>query len=113
LKPGEKLESGIQKIHVLESQEALLLRAREAFQDVEQGRRPGDRWMIYGPCDYIPPVTVEIVEKRRVIPLDENEGIYVRDVKSGRVRFVVGKSYMLTTYEELWEKKELPLLRNY
>jgi major vault protein len=107
LKPGEKLESGIQKIHVLEAQEAILLRAREAFKEGETARRPGDRWMINGPCDYIPPVTVEIVEKRRFIPLDENEGIYVRDIKTGRVRSVMGVSYMLKSYEELWEK-ELP-----
>jgi len=107
LKPGERLESGIQKIHVLESQEAILLRAREAFKDEDNVRRPGDRWMINGPCDYIPPVTVEIVEKRRVIPLDLNEGIYVRDVKTGRVRARIGESYMLTSYEELWEK-DLP-----
>ena len=39
--------------------------------------------------------------------LDENEGIYVRDMKTGRIRAVVGKTYMLTEYEELWEK-ELP-----
>jgi len=63
--------------------------------------------MIYGPCDYIPPVEVEIVEKRRAIPLDENEGVYIRDIKSGRVRSVTGESYMLKPNEELWEK-ELP-----
>jgi major vault protein len=50
---------------------------------------------------------VEIIEKRRAIPLDENEGIYVRDLKDGRVRAVSGKVYMLAPYEELWEK-ELP-----
>jgi major vault protein len=44
----------------------------------------------------------------RVLVLDENEGIYVRDFKSGRVRAVIGKTYMLTQDEELWEK-ELPL----
>jgi major vault protein len=107
LKPGERLESGIQNIHVLDSEEALLLRARESFVDDKELRRPGDRWMIYGPCDYIPPVEVEIVEKRRAIPLDENEGIYVRDIKTGRVRSVTGQSYMLKPNEELWEK-ELP-----
>ena len=53
------------------------------FQDVE--RRPGDRWMIRGPCEYVPPVEVEVVARRKAMPLDENEGIYVRDVKSGRV----------------------------
>jgi len=104
LKPGEKLEAGIQKVHVLESEEALLLRAREAFKEGSDLRRPGDRWMIHGPCDYIPPVQVEILEKRRVLPLDENEGIYVRDIKTGRVRSVIGESYMLKSYEELWAK---------
>jgi len=107
LRPGERLEAGIQKVHVLETEESLLLRAREGFQDNKDGRKPGDRWMIYGPCDYIPPVQVEIVEKRKLIPLDENEGIYVRDVKSGRVRSHIGSSYMLLSSEELWAK-ELP-----
>jgi len=108
LSPGEKLENGIQKVYVLGSEEALLLRAREAFE--EQGgekRNPGDRWMIHGPCDYVPPVTVEVVEKRNAFPLDENEGVYVRDMKTGRIRAVTGKVYMLEPYEELWEK-ELP-----
>jgi len=50
---------------------------------------------------------VEVLEKRNTIPLDENEGIYVRDLRSGQVRAVTGKSYMLTPNEELW-KKELP-----
>jgi major vault protein len=63
--------------------------------------------MIYGPGDYIPSVEVEIIEKRRAIPLDENEGIYVRDMKTGRVRALTGEVYMLSPYEELWEK-ELP-----
>jgi len=108
LLPGEKLESGIQAVYVLDSEEALLLRAREAFKEnKETTRAPGDRWMIYGPCDYVPPVSVEIIEKRRAIPLDETEGIYVRDIKTGRVRAVTGEVYMLKPYEELWEK-DLP-----
>jgi major vault protein len=48
---------------------------------------------------------VDILEKRRKIPLDENEGIYVRDVKSGKVRAVTGQAYKLKPYEELWEKQ--------
>jgi len=104
LQPGEKLESGIQSIYVLDSEEALLLRAKEAFQDHKEVRQPGDRWMIFGPCDYVPPVSIEILERRRRIPLDENEGIYVRDIKTGRVRSVTGQSYLLEPYEELWEK---------
>jgi len=107
LLPGERLESGIQAVYVLDSEEALLLRAKEQFKEGKETRAPGDRWMIYGPCDFVPPVTVEILERRRAIPLDENEGIYVRDIKTGRVRAVTGEVYMLKPYEELWEK-DLP-----
>lgn len=48
-------------------------------------RKPGDRWMIRGPLEYVPPVEVEVVVRRQSIPLDENEGIYVRDIKTGKV----------------------------
>jgi major vault protein len=63
--------------------------------------------MVYGPTDYVPTVEVEVVEKRAAIPLDENEGIYVRDTQTGQVRAVVGQTYMLKPNEELWAK-ELP-----
>ena len=52
----------------------------------KEKRQPGDRWMIRGPLEYVPPVEVEVVTKRKAIPLDENEGIYVRHIKSGKVR---------------------------
>jgi len=109
LAPGERLANGIQNVHVLDEEEALLLRAKEQFKDTKDVvRKPGDKWMIYGPTDYIPPVEVEILEKRRSIPLDENEGIYVRDTTDGKVRAVTGEAYMLKANEELWEK-ELPV----
>jgi hypothetical protein len=66
--------------------------------------RPGDRWMIRGPIEYVPPVEVEVVMKRRTIPLDEDEGVYVRDIRTGKVRAVIGETYMLNQDEELWEK---------
>jgi major vault protein len=49
-----------------------------------------------------------VLERRVAVPLDSNEGIYVRDLTSGQVRAVIGKTYMLKANEELWEK-ELPL----
>jgi major vault protein len=70
----------------------------------EVKRIPGDRWMIKGPCDYVPPVEVEVVTRRKAMPLDENEGIYIRDIKSGKVKAVIGETYMLNQDEELWEK---------
>lgn len=60
--------------------------------------------MIYGPRKYVPPVEVEILERRTRLPLDKNEGIYVRNKQTGKVRAVTGESYMLRFNEELWEK---------
>jgi major vault protein len=107
LNPGERLEGGVQNVYVLSEEEALLLTALETFMDGETVRTPGDRWMISGPCDYIPTTQIQVLETRKVIPLDENEGIYIRDLRTGRVRTVMGVSTMLTPYEVLWEK-ELP-----
>lgn len=47
---------------------------------------------------------MKIVERRKAIPLDANEGIYVRDNRTGEVREVTGKTYLLEAHEELWEK---------
>ncbi|KAK3084843.1 hypothetical protein FSP39_020040 [Pinctada imbricata] len=114
LMPGERLERGIQNVYVLGEDEGLILRATESFKDgdSEEERRPGDRWMIRGPKEYVPPVEVEVVMKRQAIPLDENEGIYVRDIKSGKVRAIGGETYMLSHDEELWEKELPPAVEN-
>jgi major vault protein len=122
LHPGEWLDGGIREVYVLEEREALLLRAREAFKDrppdaSDDGqiveRKPGDLWMIEGPVDYIPPVQVEVLELRRAIPLDKNEGLYVRDVQTGELRLVRGpQAYLLNPYEELWEKELPPVVED-
>jgi len=112
LQPGESLENGIQNVYVLGAEEALLLRAKEDFVDpaTKVAHQPGDRWMVYGPCDFIPDVQVEVVERRHSIALDTNEGVYVRDIKSGHVRAEIGKSYMLKPNEELWAKELPPIV---
>eukprot|EP01001_Neometanema_parovale_P006364 NODE_272_length_2782_cov_294.549079_g256_i0.p1 GENE.NODE_272_length_2782_cov_294.549079_g256_i0~~NODE_272_length_2782_cov_294.549079_g256_i0.p1 ORF type:complete len:833 (+),score=241.84 NODE_272_length_2782_cov_294.549079_g256_i0:55-2553(+) len=110
LHPGERLQSGIQDVLVLAAEEALLLRAEEAFDDNGTPRAPGVKWMISGPCEYVPPVQVAVVEKRRSMALDENEGVYVRDEKTGHVRSVIGQSYMLSPTEVLWEKELPPIV---
>lgn len=112
LEPLDLLEGLIQQVYVLGEQEALLLRAKDAFSEGTATRpivhQPGDLWMISGPRDYVPPIQVEVLEQRKAIPLDQNEGIYVRDTQTGELKLVRGpQSYMLTPYEELWSK-ELP-----
>ena len=83
--------------------EALLIRAVEAHTD-ENGveRAAVDRWMIFGPSRFVPTVEVEVVERRKSIPLDTNEGIYVRDNREGSIRSLCGRTYMLQEHEELW-----------
>jgi major vault protein len=117
LHPGESLESGIRNVYVLREQEALLLSAKEAFTEGEGDntitRNPGDLWMIFGPRDYIPRVEVEVIESRRAIPLDNNEGLYIRDTQTGELKLVKGpQAYMLSPYEELWEKELPPVVEN-
>lgn len=106
LQPGEELEKGIQNVKLLNENQAVLIQCNEKFTD-ETGtlRIPGDRWMIRGPTKFVPPIEVDILENRSVIPLDEKEGIYVRNCNTGTVRSIIGKAYMLDSNEELWEKE--------
>jgi len=96
-----------------------LVKAQESFVDEDKvERKPGDRWMVHGPRIYIPPVQVEILEYRSRVPLDKNEGVYVRDTQTGLVRVEYGQSYMLKAHEEFWLKElteieEDLLLKNY
>lgn len=108
LKPGEYLKDGrIFSNEILSDDQALLLLAKEQYEDEYGMHQPGERWMVYGPRSYVPDIQVEILEVRSAIPLDENEGIYVRDIHTGEVKMVSGRTYMLGGHEELW-KKDLP-----
>eukprot|EP00794_Sanderia_malayensis_P005339 gene5339-6009_t len=122
LHPGEEMLAGIQNSYILDEHEAVVLRAIEEFEDKTLSgkkirRNPGDEWLIKGPLEYVPPVEVLVKDKRKAIPLEKNEGIYVQDTKTGEVRMEMGpQSYLLHENECLW-KKELPkivdeMLRN-
>ena len=61
--------------------------------------------MIRGPLSYIPTIETRIVQRHEAIALSENEGVYVRNVRSGHVRAVMGaQAYLLNEHEQLWEK---------
>ncbi|KAF7248020.1 hypothetical protein EG68_11891 [Paragonimus skrjabini miyazakii] len=113
LMPGESLEFGIQQIYTLGPNNGLVLHATQATYDETSSngeeinkifRQPGERWLIRGPCEYVPPIGIEVAERRTSIPLGESEGIYVRNTTTGEVRAVIGSTYMLTEDEEHWEK---------
>lgn len=75
---------------VINEEEALLVRAKVNYADKRTNKdyKPGEKWLIRGPLDYIPDNEVEIIEKRQAMPLAENEGIYVRDLRNGDVKLV-------------------------
>jgi major vault protein len=104
LHPGEELESGIKDNEVLAVDETLLVRAVAEFKDGNTIRLPGSKWLVKGPCEYVPPVEVEVITKRKAIALDKNEGIYIRDLQTGKVSMISGQTYILKAHEELWEK---------
>lgn len=105
LKPGELLKEGIQSARILSEHQSLLVQAREDVKEDEEVKLSGMKWVVRGPREYIPQAEVTILEERESIPLDENEGIYVRNIKTGEVRIVKNTVYMLTAEEVLWEKE--------
>jgi len=107
LQPGEELFEGIKNIVVVQEDEALLLKAKHNYADprTKKDYKAGSLWMLKGPIDFIPDNEIIVVEKRKAQPLAENEGIYVRDLKTGEVKLVKGpQTYMLGENEELWNK---------
>ena len=93
------MEKGTQDVYILGEEEGIVLRSLAQYEDTQANppahRKPGDTWMLKGPMEYIPTVEVEVVTTRKAIPLHDNEGIYVRNIKSGAVRAVIGHTYML------------------
>lgn len=115
LHPFERLQNKrIEDVFVLTAEDGIVLSATEEFIDsllIENEhksvvRKPGDRWLIRGPMEFIPPVQAKVEDMRRTIALHENEGIYVRDLVCGLVRLIRGPvSYMLKENEERWNKE--------
>ena len=56
----------------------------------------------------MPPIEAKVIKYKKAIPLGDNEGIYVQDRITGKVRSVIGSTYMLTQNEELWAKTLSP-----
>eukprot|EP00053_Salpingoeca_punica_P012941 m.116286 g.116286 ORF g.116286 m.116286 type:complete len:850 (-) comp16069_c0_seq1:242-2791(-) len=113
LQPGESLANGIESNYILEEDEALVLAALEAFTDAGTKRqyKPGDRWLLTGPTEYVPPVCAVVVDRRKSLKLAQFEGVYVRNITTGDIRSVMGpQSYLLTAEEELWKKPLQPML---
>jgi major vault protein len=61
---------------VLSEEDSLLLKANTNYTDKEGvSKKPGEKWLVKGPCDFIKPIEVDILTIQKAIPLDENEGV--------------------------------------
>lgn len=107
LKPSENLIGKTQKVFILDENDALILEANEDFYDDEfrVHRRARENWMIKGPREYIPNINVDVKREQKARALDSNEGVYIRDLVSGRVKAVTGEKILLKDTEEFWEKE--------
>lgn len=60
LRPGERFENPVTPACLLSPNQALWVRAKEAFTDhTNKKRSAGDKWLVYGPGEYWPPVQAE------------------------------------------------------
>ena len=70
LQPGEHLDpaTGVRDAIILGEEEALLVTARFQLEDdTGVARRPGDRWLVYGPGSFIPPLGVVVLSQKRAL----------------------------------------------
>ena len=67
-----------------------MIKASETFTEGEVVHTSGDRWMVRGPVRYVPSTKVVVLEERKNLVLDKNEGVYVRDTRAGDVKLVSG-----------------------
>lgn len=113
LEPGEVLEGDIRKKHVLSEMQGLKLQALDDLsEDGPNGtlsRKAGDTWLIRGPRTYVPSEKVAILKEITAMSLGQGEGLYVRDLKSGKVSLVQGPcQFMPEAHQELHEKRLSP-----
>lgn len=69
LHPEEIIEDQIQNAAVLGPEDALVVKCLESFYDevTHTQRKVGEKWMIYGPTQYIPSLKEQIVGKRKAL----------------------------------------------
>jgi len=78
LKPGESITGGISSKHILSAEQAVWVTANGSLTDERSRRRkPGDKWAIYGPGEYVPQNEVTITKYSYAIFKFEPLGLYI------------------------------------
>jgi len=77
LKPGEYFNGGIQNKIILPVDQAVWVTANESYMDKSKKRKPGDKWAVYGPGEYVPHPSVTITKYSYAIFTFEPLGLYI------------------------------------
>ncbi len=108
LHPFESLDGKVQDEFVLTVDDALLLRAeKEAPNPLvpEETIKAGTEVLLKGSTRYIPHKDVTVKERRQSLSLSEDEGVYVQNDDTGKVRLVAGPADFFVAHNEtLWDK---------
>ena len=99
--PGEKVEKGVLPEFVLTQYEGVLVKALEDCD----GHSAGDKFLVRGPCTFIPQKQVSVIRRVRAVSLSDTDGIYVQDQDTGDVTTVKGPvDYFIKPNEERYRK---------
>jgi len=101
LNPGEQIE-GTYPVQILESDEYIHLISNETFVDTNKTKRkPGDKWIVYGPGEYYTPYDVKVLAKKKaslvIEPLNLyifNPGLYVFAIVFLYIAYVYGGRFL-------------------
>ena len=108
LHPGEELEENkIRNQYVLIQDTGLRMKALKDFvDDAGNERKAGDLWNVVGPTHYIPHKYAIVENGIKAISLGRDQGIYVKNIRTGQIRLEKGPSVVMLSAEEELHKKE-------
>ncbi len=108
LHPGEQLVGGVRDEIVLDDDQGLLLRAnKDAPHPLDAARqiKAGTDVLIKGPRRFIPHKDITIVEHRESLSLSGDQGVFIQDDDTGKVRLVRGPTDVFLEHNEsFWDK---------
>nr|MDO8108729.1 hypothetical protein [Candidatus Sigynarchaeota archaeon] len=107
LYPGEELEDNrINDEYILIRDTGLLVKAVRDFEDNGVARKAGDLWILQGPTHYIPHKYAAVERFVRAVSLGPDEGMYIKNIRTGDVRLERGpKTFMMLPEEEPFKKE--------
>jgi major vault protein len=105
--PGEELEADkVNDEYILIRDTGLLVKAVRDFEDGGTARKAGDLWIVPGPSHYIPHKYSMVERFVKAISLGPDEGMYIKNIRTGDVRLEKGpKTFMVLPEEEPFRKE--------